>query len=151
MRGAPQSGLAADIVWISVRTTSDGRPTHPMPAPPRPEETESAPMPRDDRFRFDDHERRPPLVPGLCQPDPEHPVDARQLQPMRMRTLKHSELMPKGEDFELQGRARAGAISKRLHKEHQNGHRSRLLIVGGNHNGCNKNRVSGNDRCFLDG
>ena len=55
---------------------------------------------------------------------PEQPVDARQLQPMRMRSLKHSELMPKGEDFELQDRARAGAISNRLHKRHQNGHRS---------------------------
>ena len=42
----------------------DGRPTHAMAALPRPEEAESAPMPRNDRFRLDDYERGPPLVPG---------------------------------------------------------------------------------------
>ena len=41
-------------------------------------------MPRDDRFRFDDHEHHPPLVPALRQPDPKQPVEARQPQPTRM-------------------------------------------------------------------
>jgi hypothetical protein len=63
-----------------------------------------------------------------------------------MQTLKHSELVPKGEDFELQDRARAGAISKRLHKGIKTAIAQRLLIVSGNRNGGNKNRVSGNDR-----
>ena len=40
----------------------DGRPPRPTAAVPRPEETEPAPMPRDDRVGFDDDERRPPVT-----------------------------------------------------------------------------------------
>ena len=109
IRGRHRANQGAELL-------RDGRPTDFMAALPCPEEAESAPMPRDDRFRFDDHERRPPLVPGLRQPDPEQPVEARQPQPTRMRSFEHTELVPECEDFELQGRARASAISKR-HQE----------------------------------
>jgi hypothetical protein len=42
----------------------DDRPTRLVTALPGPEEAESAPMPRDDRFRFDYHEHHPSLAPG---------------------------------------------------------------------------------------
>ena len=74
----------------------DGRPTGFTAAFPSPEQAEPASMPRDDRFRFDDHEHRSPLVPGPRKPYPEQSVDARQPQPTWMRSFKHTELVPKG-------------------------------------------------------
>ena len=70
-------------------------------------------MPADDRFGFDDDERRTPLRPDSREPDPEQPVDARQPKSTPMRSFKDVELMPECEDFELQDRARTTAISKR--------------------------------------
>jgi hypothetical protein len=70
-------------------------------------------MPADDRFRFDDDERRTPLRPDSREPNPEQSVNARQPRATPMRTFKDMELMPKCEDLELQDRARTTAISKR--------------------------------------
>jgi hypothetical protein len=47
----------------------DGRPTRPMAALPRPEETEPAPMPGDDGVGFDDDEGCPPFTPDSGEPD----------------------------------------------------------------------------------
>jgi hypothetical protein len=91
--------------------SSDGRTPQPVAALPRPKEAESVPMPGDDGFGLHDNERRPPLAPDSGKPDPEQPVDARQPQPTRMRSVKHAELVPVCEDFELQGRGRAQSRS----------------------------------------
>src|SRR5258706_8145178 len=48
----------------------------------------------------------------------------RQPQPMRTRSFEHTELVPEGEDFELQNRSRAGTISKRDQQRHEDRHRS---------------------------
>ncbi len=56
IRGRHRANQGADLV-------RDGRPTRPMAALPRPEETEPAPMPGDDGVGFDDDERRPPVTP----------------------------------------------------------------------------------------
>ena len=103
-------------------------------------------MPADDRFGFDDHERRPPLPPDSREPDPEHSVEPRHANSTRARSLKDVELVPECEDFELQDRPRTTAISKRREE------RSETAIVpaaysgsDANCNGSNKNDVFGRD------
>src|SRR5258705_8198395 len=92
---------------------SDGRPPRPVPALPRPEETKPSPMPRDDRFGFDDDERGAPLPPHSRQANPEQTVEAGQPKPTPTGSFKDLQLMAQCEDLELQGRARTAAISKR--------------------------------------
>src|SRR5262245_8648185 len=103
MRGAPHSGLAADIVRISVRTSrGDGRSTQPATTLPRPEYAEAAPMPGDDRLGFDDNEYRSPVDPDTRKPPPEQAVGARESQPPTAGPLQHVELVPQRKHFELQ-------------------------------------------------
>lgn len=84
------------IVRIRARyLVRDGRPTRPMAALPRPEETEPAPMPSNDGFGFDDDERRPSVTPDSGEPDPEQPIEACQSKSTRMRSFRYVKLVPK--------------------------------------------------------
>ena len=100
----------------------DLRPTSPVSALPAPVQAKPSPMPADDGFGFDHHERRPPLPPDSRAPDPEQPVEPRQAKSTPVRSFKDLKLMPQYKDLELQDRARTTAISKRRQKRPEDCH-----------------------------
>ena len=72
----------------------DSRPTCPMAAPPRPEETEPAPLPGYDGVGFDDDKRRSPVTPEPGERDPEQSVETRQPKSTHMRSFQNVKLVP---------------------------------------------------------
>jgi len=69
-------------------------------------ESKALPMPRDDSGWLEDDECRSPIGPDVTEPGPEEPIRPGQLGSLH-RTLKHTNLMTKRENLELQGRAAA--------------------------------------------
>jgi hypothetical protein len=59
-------------------------------------------MPCEDRFRFDDDERRSPPGPDTREPDPEEAVGTRKARPAPTGSLKHLKLVTQGEQLKLQ-------------------------------------------------
>jgi hypothetical protein len=71
-----------------------------MVALPTPIQPKSPSVPRDDGFRFDDHQGRSPPSPQSREPDPEESVSDSQAHFVRaVRALKDQELMPEGKDL----------------------------------------------------
>ena len=63
-------------------------------------------MPCDDRLGLDDDERRPPSGPEAREQDPEPAVRLREPHPPEAAALQHRQLVPQGQDFELEVGAR---------------------------------------------
>ena len=59
-------------------------------------------MPGNHGVGLENYERRASLAPYLGQPDPEQAIRVVQLQALLGRALKHSDVMAKGNLFELQ-------------------------------------------------
>jgi hypothetical protein len=70
---------------------------------PSPEQAKAFPVPADHRRRLDEEERGPPVVPDLAEPGPQEAIGWGEFRPLP-RALQNTELMTKGEDFQLQGR-----------------------------------------------
>src|SRR5260370_20678570 len=73
MRGAPQRGLARDMVRTSSASSDPmrGRPRSRAPGLPGPERTEALSMPANHSFGANDVERLAPPCPTPRKPDPE--------------------------------------------------------------------------------
>ena len=74
---------------------------------PRPPQAKPLPMPREDRLRLDDDERRSPGWPRLRKPRPKHPINAREAKPWTAGTIHQGQLVPKREDLQVHCRTRA--------------------------------------------
>jgi hypothetical protein len=57
---------------------------------------------RDDRIRLDDDERRSPSRPEAREHHPKPTVRVRELQPWTSSALQHLQLVPQGQDFQLE-------------------------------------------------
>ena len=70
-RRSPKRILATQPTDQCSDVLRNRRPTR-LPAPdfPGPEQTETGPVPSNDRIRFDDHQSRPPIAPNRAQPYP---------------------------------------------------------------------------------
>jgi len=69
---------------------------------PCPEQSESFAVPGNQGPRFDGDESGSPVGPNSAQPRPEELVRARQLRPLLRRALEHSDLVAKGQVFQLE-------------------------------------------------
>ena len=145
-RRAPQGICGRHRANQGAQLLRDGRPTGLTAALPCPEQAETASMPRDDRFRFDDHEHRSPLVPGSRN----HTQSSRSTRASRSRRGCDRS---RTRSWCRRARLRAAgprATGRTLEASSQETSRRpslrRLLVVGGNSNGSNKNRVVGNDK-----
>ena len=108
MRRDPQKGLARDTLRIRSRISwaMAGQPRVPGSAQSSPVVAKSLALPGDHRARLDEDEGVLPTRPRLREPDPEQAVG--RLEPWAPPTaVKHCELMPQGEDLEVQGDAGA--------------------------------------------
>jgi hypothetical protein len=77
-----------------------GRPTQGMAALPAPIQAESASMPGDDGFGFDDYQGRSPPTPQSREPDPQESVSSTQTQFVgTTRALKDENLKPESHKF----------------------------------------------------
>jgi hypothetical protein len=97
------------------------RPTSPVAALPRPEQSEPSQMPRDDRFWFDEH------APSATGPRlvKARPRAAGRSASADLDALGTVQARGAGaENLELQGYARVGTISKRHQEGDEDGHRS---------------------------
>ena len=74
-----------------------------LPGPPEPE---ALSVPGDDGLRLHEDQRRSPSGPDARQHDPEPPVRPREPDSLRSRALQHVKLVPQGQDFEVERRAR---------------------------------------------
>ena len=136
IRSRHRANQCADVGW-------HGRSTEPAAALPGPQQPEAAAVPADNRVGPDDHERRSPFMPNPRQTNPEHAVDAREANPPRPRSIKHAQLVPQREYFELQRRTRTDRRSNRQQQRDEDGHhRARgYPAMGTIINASNKNRI----------
>jgi hypothetical protein len=98
IRGRHFANQHADVV-------RHGRAAGAVSALPRPEQAKAAPMPCEHRCRLDDMERRAPAAPSARHPHPQHTIGGRQAKAWAARAIRDRQLMPKGEDLQMQGRA----------------------------------------------
>jgi hypothetical protein len=107
-----------------------------MSALPRPEQAKTATMPAEHRGRLHDMERRSPAGPSLRQPRPQRPINRREAKPWMAGTIRDCQLVPKGDDLEVQCRARTNQETKRVEKRDDDGH-DESSVFG---TACNLNR-----------
>ena len=100
-------------------------PTGTAAALPSPEATETPAVPRDDRLRLDDDERRSPTGPRAGQADPEPPVRLYETHSPRPCSLQHLQLMSQGEHLKLECGARPHGPAQALKQWKEDGHHRR--------------------------
>jgi hypothetical protein len=93
------------------------------PTLPRPPQSEAARVPRDDGLRLDDDERRSPSGPEAREQDPEPAVGLHEPDSPWSGTLQHLQLVPQGENFELERGTRTrqrseGQEERTPHRDH---------------------------------
>jgi hypothetical protein len=94
----PTHGL--DQIASFLRDTGSSSPA--MTNLPSPGPTESLTVPGDCRFWFNNDESRTPARPQLGEPHPQAPIRATENKPLCvLSSLKHDELMAKGDDLGL--------------------------------------------------
>jgi hypothetical protein len=120
IRGRHFANQSANVVW-------HGRTSDAVSALPRPEQTKAAAMPRDDCLGFDDMNRRPPILPGVGEPRPEETVRCREAKTLAAGSIHDAELVPKGDDFQVQRGTRLDDKSERNDQRNDDGrHECRL-------------------------
>jgi hypothetical protein len=97
-------------------------PTSTLPGPPEPE---TVAVPGDDGLGFHDHERRSPSGPDARQQDPEPAVRLREPDSRRSGALQHVQLVPQGQDFKVERRARTRQGSEGQQERVQHGDHGR--------------------------
>ena len=121
IRGAPQRGLASAMVRMSVRTSVGvvDRPTTPT-LPGRPQADASS-MPGNDGLRLHDDKCCAPSGPPPRECHPQPPIRPRESHSVRSGALQHVQLMPQGEEFQLErdSRMRRRAECRQQRAEHR--------------------------------
>ena len=151
-RGAPQgirgghlANQCANVVWH--RRTSDA-----MSALPGPEQAKPAAMPRDDRVRLDDVNRRVPAGPRVREPRPQDSIGRREAKTWAPRSMDDSQLVPERDDFQVQRGARLDDKSERVQQRHDDGrHDCRLSENARNLKRRNTYELLGSHRFEVDG
>jgi hypothetical protein len=119
-----------------------------MAALPSPVQSKSLSVPSDHSLRFDDRESGSPAAPKTREPDPKKSIGAPPTQPMvTIATLKNQELMPQGQNLNLQCYAGSKSLTNRR-KEQEHGRQhglSKLSWRRFKFNWFNENRVFGRD------
>jgi hypothetical protein len=71
---------------------------------PGPKQAKAAAVPCDDRFGLHQVKRRAPATPHVQQRRPQHPVRRGETQTRPARSMDDRQLMPEGEDLQVEGR-----------------------------------------------
>ena len=122
------------------------RSPNPAAALPGPPESEALAVPGDDGLRFHDHERRPPSGPDARQQDPEPAVRLREPDSRRSGAVQHVQLVPQGQDLEVERRANAPRFGgSRGVSAARRPWPSSVPTAARNFNCRNKNGLSSND------
>ena len=77
------------------------------PTLPRPPQSEALSVPHNDGFRLHDGQRGSPSGPDARQHDPEPAIRLLEPDSPRSGAFEHRQLVPQGEDFEVECRARS--------------------------------------------
>jgi hypothetical protein len=114
IRGRHLANQGTHLVW-------DAWAAEAVAALPRPEETDPAPVPRDDGVRSDDLNGRAPATSRLREPGPQHPVGRRDANTRASRSTHDGQLVSERDDLQVQRGAWADHELERVEQGDEDG------------------------------